>query len=216
MEISLYNSKGESKGTQMVPDASWSVPVNSDLLHQVVVAYMANARSSIAHTKDRADVRGGGKKPWRQKGTGRARHGSIRSPIWKGGGVTFGPRSNRNYSQKINKKMSDKALAMVLSTRLADKSVIAIESFDFALGKTKDSVKSLAPITSAFTGYRLSKTKRDPLLLVVGKDFSKVSLSLRNVPGITIIRKQDLNVVDAISHPFIVFDAAVFNESANK
>ena len=96
MKINLYNQKGEKVGKTDLPDEIFNVEINSDLLHQVIVSQMANKRQSSAHTKDRGDVSGGGKKPWRQKGTGRARHGSRRSPIWVGGGVTFGPKSEKN------------------------------------------------------------------------------------------------------------------------
>ncbi len=110
MEAPIYNTQGKKSGTLTLPENVFDVAWNDSLMHQVVTSMQANARVSIAHVKDRGEVSGGGKKPWRQKGTGRARHGSIRSPIWKGGGVTHGPTKNKDYSRKIPKKMRAKAL----------------------------------------------------------------------------------------------------------
>src|SRR3989344_826748 len=105
MKVKLYNQLGEETGSVELLDAIFNIPLNHDLVHQAIVTQMANSREILAHAKGRGEVRGGGKKPWRQKGTGRARHGSIRSPIWKGGGVTHGPLKEKIYSKKINKKV---------------------------------------------------------------------------------------------------------------
>ena len=115
MKYPLYNLKGEKIGTTVLPKEIFEVKINPDLIHQIAVSQSANRRRVIAHTKDRSDVSGGGRKPWRQKGTGRARHGSIRSPIWRGGGITFGPTKERVFSQKAPKRMKRKALFMVLT-----------------------------------------------------------------------------------------------------
>ena len=104
LKTKLYNSEGKESGEVELPESVFGVKLVDDLVHQVVVAQMANARQVLADTKDKGEVRGGGKKPWKQKGTGRARHGSSRSPLWKGGGVTFGPTNDRNFSKMINKK----------------------------------------------------------------------------------------------------------------
>ena len=117
MKFSVINQKGEKLKETLLPKEIFEVKSNNDLIHQVVVSQMSNRRKNIAHTKDRSEVSGGGRKPWRQKGLGKARHGSIRSPIWIGGGVTFGPTKERVFKKKINKKMRRKALFMVLSAK---------------------------------------------------------------------------------------------------
>ena len=117
MEAKIYNQKGEIARTINLPEEVFGVKWRSDLVHQVVEGMRSNARSGTAHAKDRSEVRGGGKKPWKQKGTGRARHGSSRSPIWIGGGVTHGPLKDKNYKRKISQKMRVEALFSVLSRK---------------------------------------------------------------------------------------------------
>ncbi len=138
MKISTYTQNGKESGKAELPSEIFDVKMNSDLVHQVVLAQMSNQRQVIAHTKDKSEVRGGGRKPWKQKGTGRARHGSIRSPIWKGGGVTFGPTKDRNFKKKINKKMRRKALFMVLSSKVQDKEMIVLDKLKIEKPKTKE------------------------------------------------------------------------------
>src|SRR5581483_12233223 len=120
MKTDLYNLRNEKVGTAELPDAVFGARWNAAVVKQVLDAQLANRRRPWAHTKDRSDVQGGGKKPWRQKGTGRARHGSIRSPLWVGGGVSHGPRNERDYSQKVNKKMKRAALFVALSRKMKD------------------------------------------------------------------------------------------------
>src|SRR3990167_5785591 len=131
MDITLYNQSGETIGTAQLPENIFAVPMNADVVHQALVTAQANARVAIAHAKGRGEVRGGGKKPWKQKGTGRARHASIRSPIWKGGGVTHGPTKERVFSKKINKKIARKALCMVLSSKVSEGTLRIIDQIQF-------------------------------------------------------------------------------------
>lgn len=187
--VELYSSQGEAKGTITLDDRLFGVSVNPALVHQAVVTQGANSRASIAHTKTRGEVQGTTKKPWKQKGTGRARHGSRRSPIWIGGGITFGPRSNRNFSLKMNKRARQKALAMVLSDKVANGKMIAIETPVLEDGKTKTLTRLLKklPLTGGKT-------------LVVSEPENKgVALASRNVRGVQSIPANALNVVDLLS-----------------
>jgi large subunit ribosomal protein L4 len=144
LDLSLYNQKGASAGTFAMPKKVFGLAWNADLVHQVVVAMQANKRAGTAHSKDRSEVSGGGKKPWKQKGTGRARHGSTRSPLWVGGGTTFGPRNDKDYSQKINKKMRVKALFTILSRKFTDNAVLLVDAIAFDAIKTKAASATLA------------------------------------------------------------------------
>ena len=130
MEAPIYNSNGKKAGSINLPENIFGVTWNDALMHQVVTSMQDNARTPVAHTKGRGDVRGGGRKPWKQKGTGRARHSSIRSPIWKGGGVTHGPNKNTVFARTIPQKMRAKALFMALSRKLRDGQVVFVSSFD--------------------------------------------------------------------------------------
>ncbi|MCC2631048.1 MAG: ribosomal protein large subunit ribosomal protein, partial [Candidatus Paceibacter sp.] len=138
MEAKIYNQTGKEAGKVTLPEAVFGASWNADLVHQVAVSMMSNAREPIAHTKTRGEVRGGGKKPWQQKGLGRARHGSSRSPIWVGGGVAHGPRNDKNYSKKINRKMKTAALYTLLSKKFKDGEIIFVDALSFDAPKAKD------------------------------------------------------------------------------
>ena len=156
MKADTYNAQGKKVGEITLPENVFGVAWNDALMHQVVTSMQSNARTSVAHTKDRGDVRGGGKKPWRQKGTGRSRHGSIRSPIWKGGGVTHGPRAEKNYEKTIPKKMRAKALMMALSKKFEDGEVIFVDSFGIDAPKTALANKILGALATGAKAKNLS------------------------------------------------------------
>ncbi len=158
MEAKIYNQTGKESGTIKLPESVFGVPWNADLVHQVIVSMRSNDREAIAHTKTRGEVAGGGKKPWKQKGTGRARHGSIRSPLWVGGGVAHGPRNDKNFSRKINKKMKAKALFTLLSQKMRDGEVVFIDSLKFDAPKAKDAKAVLSSLSSikGFESWRLT------------------------------------------------------------
>ncbi len=137
MKIDVYNQKGEKTGETLLPKEIFGVKLNRDLMHQVVVSQMANRRQVIAHTKGRGEVSGGGKKPWAQKGTGRARHGSIRSPLWKGGGTTFGPTKEANFKKKIPIQMKRRALFMALSEKFRNNLLVVMDALKIEKLKTK-------------------------------------------------------------------------------
>lgn len=195
-KVPVYNKEGKATGDIEVNDAVFGVEPNVSLVHQVYVTLEANARQPWAHVKTRGDVRGGGRKPWRQKGTGRARHGSIRSPLWTGGGVTFGPRNDRNYKQRLNSKMRKAAVKMVLSDKLAEQRLVALDGYESS-GKTKEFVV----LRTALPG-----NGKSTLLLVDGKD-EQLNRATRNIPGLNMQRAQDVNVVDLLNHQYVIVTA---------
>lgn len=187
LKVKIYNEEGNIVGEENLDPKIFGVIPNSSLLHQAVVAYQANTRVTLAHTKDRGEVAGGGKKPWRQKGTGRARHGSIRSPIWVGGGVTFGPTSDRNFKEKINKKMKRKALLMSLSDKASLNHIIILDTFVMPEHKTKRVVTLLKKLPVIGS-----------LLFVLPEVDSVISKSTSNLPKVRATTVSSLNVFDVI------------------
>lgn len=206
MEAIVYNQTGKEAGKVTLPEEIFGLPKNDDLVHQVVIAMEANRRNPTAHTKDRGEVRGGGKKPWKQKGTGRARHGSRRSPIWKGGGVTFGPRNDRDYSQKINKKMKTKALYTVLSQKLNDGEIIFVDDFAFAAPKTKDAVKSIEAFGKKKEFPKLSPEFKNGALIATAGNTETTYKSFRNIPAVTVEEVRNLNPVDILNHRYLIIE----------
>ena len=155
MKTDIYSKEGKKTGSVELPENIFGVAWNNSLMYQVVTVMQANARTPVAHTKDRGDVRGGGKKPWQQKGTGRARHGSIRSPIWKGGGVTHGPRNEKVYARELPKKMRAKALFMALSRKLKDGELIFVDSLGLTTPKTASAKSTLMALSKDFKRLRI-------------------------------------------------------------
>ena len=193
MLVKTYDQTGKEVGQTRLPSEIFDVKINSDLVHQVVVSQTANKRTVIAHTKDRAQVRGGGKKPWRQKGTGRARHGSRRSPIWKGGGVTFGPTKERNFEKKINKKMRRKALLMVLSAKAKSNLLVVLEKLILEKPKTK----LMAEV------FKNLPMKGSSLLILPGLE-KDIIRAARNIPKTATVEARNLNALDLLSFKYLV------------
>lgn len=192
--IKLYNQEGKETGSVELDSSLFAVPIQQEIVHEAVIAQMANSRVAIAHTKDRGEVAGTGKKPWKQKGTGRARHGSRRSPIWVGGGITFGPRSNRNFSVKINRKTRRKALAMVLSDKVNEGKFVAIEQLVVPEGKSKILAQILSKLPIAG-----KKT-----LILVEPENRDVSKAASNIPNVETLPINALNVVDLLKKPNVL------------
>lgn len=205
-EAEIFSMQGEKKGTIALPPELFAVAWKPDLVHQVVVGMEANARPVTAHTKDRSEVSGGGKKPWKQKGTGRARHGSTRSPIWKGGGVTHGPRAEKIYAVKINKKMRSAALASVLSKKLKDGEIIFVDSLAFTAPKTKEAVAALGAIAKAANKSELkTKRKNAAIIALAGKD-KNIEKSFSNIGSLITQEARNLNPVDLVHKKFLVIE----------
>lgn len=203
MDIPLYNQNAESVGTVTLPERVFNVPMNADLLHQVVQTARANQRQVLAHAKTRSEVRGGGKKPWRQKGTGRARHGSIRSPIWKGGGVSGGPTKDRNFSKKINKKMAAKALGVALSSKVRDGEFALLDTLALDKPKTKLMSLTLRKLSTLFLGATVRKNPSS-ILVVVPAGFQELSKSIRNIPFADVIEARNVNPLTLLGHTYVI------------
>lgn len=204
METNVYNQSGKEAGTIKLPEQVFGLAWNADLVHQVVESIRANMRGPVAHTKDRGDVRGGGKKPWRRKGTGRARHGSIRSPLWRGGGVAHGPRNEKVYAKKINKKMRAKALYTVLSEKLRSGEIIFVDEFNFTQPKTKEA-KGMITALSAIKGCEKLSTKRKNTALIALPGRSQAAeRSFRNFSNMEVVQTKDLNPYAVLSHKYLV------------
>lgn len=204
MNAKVYSQEGKETGSVTLPEAVFGVAWNPDLVHEVVVGMQANARTSTAHTKDRSEVRGGGKKPWKQKGTGRARHGSRRSPIWTGGGVTFGPRSEKDYSVKINKKVRSKALATVLSKKFTDGEVLFVDSLNMTEPKTKDAKAIVAAIAKGADQASLATKRKNAAVVVLAERNLATEKSFRNFGNIEVVQAKDINPVELLTYKYVV------------
>ena len=204
METQIYNQKGKSVGKFELPESIFGVPWNGDLVHQVVTAMQANARTPVAHTKDRSEVRGGGRKPWKQKGTGRARHGSSRSPIWVGGGVAHGPRNEKSYDQKINKKMKAKALFTVLSEKFRKGQIIFLEELNLKNIKTKDAVAVIKDLSSLKGFEKMIGGKKPNTFVSVPAKGDTVKKSFANIQTVEVDEVRNMNPVDLLAYRYII------------
>lgn len=204
METKVYNLQGEEVGKIDLPESIFGLPWNASLVKQAVLAQQANSRNNVANTKGRGEVSGGGKKPWRQKGTGRARHGSIRSPIWVGGGVTHGPTNERNFSVKINKNMRRKALLVSLSAKMRDNEIVVLDTLDLAGTKTKDAVKVFKELAKSKDFPGMTERKGRTLVALPSHDEPAIR-SMRNMSYVASQETRNLNVVDLLSYKYVVF-----------
>src|SRR5690625_481695 len=199
--VDVLDSTGKKTGTTELPEEIFNAPVNVPLIHQVVVAQQAAARQGTHKAKNRGEVRGGGRKPWRQKGTGRARHGSIRSPQWSGGGVVHGP-TPRNYDQRTPKKMKAAALRAALSERAQGGCVHVIDGFGL------DGAPSTRSAAKALDTFAANRT----VLAVIGRDDDLAWKSLRNLPHVHVIHPDQLNTYDVLASNEIVFTSAALEQ----
>ncbi len=211
MEATIYNVKGAAAGKIKLDEKAFGLPWNADLVHQVMHSMMSTARQPIAHTKTRGEVRGGGKKPWRQKGTGRARHGSSRSPLWVGGGVAHGPRNDKNYDRKINKSMKIKAFFTLLSRKYKEGEVLFVESFSFKAPKTAEAKAVLVGFSKAKApngkGFEKLSTKyKNAAFIALAKKDVNVEKSFRNIGSVVVDETRNLNLLDLLQKTYIVMD----------
>jgi large subunit ribosomal protein L4 len=206
LQTKIYDQKGGVAGEINLPAKVFAAKWRADLVHQVVEGMRSNKRAGTADTKDRGEVRGGGKKPWKQKGTGRARHGSSRSPIWVGGGVTHGPLSEKNYKRKISKKMRAQALFSVLSKKLKDGEIIFVDSLASSEIKTKKAVEVMKNLAKA-TGFKaFSESKKARVLTALSGRNEKAEKSFRNLPQLEIVFLKNLNPMDVLNHKYLLIE----------
>lgn len=204
MEATVYNQTGKSAGKISLPKGVFDLPWNADLVHEVVRLMNSNARVPIAHAKTRGEVRGGGKKPWKQKGTGRARHGSTRSPIWVGGGVAHGPRNEKNFSRKINRKAKTKALFTILSRKYKDGEVLFVDGVNISAPKAKEAKTALMS-WSKIKGYeKLSTKPKNAAVIALDAKSDAVSKSFRNFGNVSVEEIRNINPVSILNHKYLV------------
>ncbi|MBX4211314.1 MAG: 50S ribosomal protein L4 [Candidatus Yanofskybacteria bacterium] len=205
MEATVYNQNAQAVGTVQLPAKVFQVPMNQDLLYQISTSQLSNKRQVIAHAKGRGEVRGGGRKPWAQKGTGNARHGSIRSPIWKGGGVTFGPTKERNFKKKINKRAARKALSVVLSSKVNDGQILFVDAIEIANQKTKEAAVIMKALTQVLLGDKIRRAMPNTLLIVPNDQNKKVlDRAVRNIPNITLMEARNMNALTTLSFSYVI------------
>ncbi|MBR1506502.1 MAG: 50S ribosomal protein L4 [Eubacterium sp.] len=196
--VAVYNTEGKEVEKLEISDNIFGVEINENLMHKAVVAYLANRRQGTQSALTRSEVRGGGRKPWRQKGTGHARQGSIRAPQWTGGGVVFAPKP-RDYSKKLNKRERQIALFSALTSKVNDEKFVVVDEISFDAPKTKTAVEMLDKLDSA-KALIITKDKNENLVL-----------SARNIPGVDTTISTSINVYDILNH-----DALVITKDAVK
>ena len=204
MEAPIYNQTGKSAGKITLPKGIFDLNWNADLVHEIVRLMNSNARSPIAHAKTRGEVRGGGKKPWQEKGTGRARHGSSRSPIWVGGGTTHGPRNDKNFERKINEKARSKALLTILSRKFKDGEILFVDTMKFDAPKSKEA-KAVIMSLSKIKGYeKLATKKQNTAMITIDKKADAVTKSFRNFGNVDVEEFRNINPVSLMNHTYLI------------
>ncbi len=203
--VKIYNQEGKEVSELELNKAVFDLPQNADLIQQAVIVALANKRQVLASTKDRNEVSGGGRKPWRQKGTGRARHGSIRSPLWRGGGITFGPSRKRNFKLDINKKMARKALLTALSAKAKDGEILVLDDLKLPAPKTKEMVKIFKNFPQVKTGLLILSGRRNLGKSDSGGKNEDLKKAGRNLPNINVINLDNLNILDILKYQYLIF-----------
>jgi large subunit ribosomal protein L4 len=204
MKVNVYSQSGKEKGTVEVSDVVFGAKWNEALVSQVVRGMQANARTPVAHAKDRSEVRGGGRKPWKQKGTGRARHGSTRSPIWVGGGKAHGPVKMRDYSQKINKTMRAKALFAALSEKAREGKIIFVDSLAFSAPKTKDAIGFLAALGKNKEYKGMDERRNSGVLIAISGTLGNIAKSFQNMGNVEVVETLSLNPVSVLKYKYVL------------
>lgn len=217
MKVKQYNQSGKEASSIELPENVYGLKVNKDLVHQVIVSLQSNKRAGLAHTKTRNEVRGGGRKPWPQKEMDRARHASVRSPIWRGGGITFGPRSDKDYSKKINKQSRGIAFAMVLSEKLRNNKIMFVENINLKDSKTKEAVGVLSDLSKVENFKNLTFKKEGNVTIYTPEKSASLVRAFKNIPQITIKTIAQASALDIMNTRYIVMvDAEKMNTFLEK
>ena len=201
-KINIVNLKGEKVKERNLKDNVWGITPNDAVLHNAIVLNMANLRQATASTKTRSEVSGGGRKPWRQKGTGNARQGSIRATQWRGGGIVFGPNPNKNYTKKMNKKERRLALKSALAYKVIDKELIVVDELKFESSKTKEMVNLL-------TKFDIEVNK---VLVVVSELTENVCLAARNLANVKVVTFDEVNAFDLVSADNMLIEVSALDK----
>ncbi len=204
MKIKVYNQQAKEVREIDLPENIFGLDFNGDLVSQVLYIQRSNQRAGTAHTKDRSEVRGSNQKPWKQKGTSRARHGSKRSPIWKGGGVTHGPKSDKSYKRDLPKNMRNAALFNILSAKLKDGKILFVDEIKSANAKTKDSVEIMKNIATIKNFENLTFKKKGNVYMTFPKLEINEKRSFRNIPYVLAHNMEDLNPSDLANARYLV------------
>ncbi len=203
MKAIIYNTSGEKSKELELNEAVFNYAWNGDLVHQVLQSQKSNQRANTAHTKDRSEVRGGAAKPWAQKGTGRARHGSSRSPIWRGGGITHGPRSDRNYKETIPRVMKNRALFAILSQKFRDGKILFIDNISLD-GKTKSAESTMINFQKVEGFNTINWKKHNNAMIFAGNVERNSHLSFRNLPNVRFENMDQMNPLTIANTRYIV------------
>lgn len=204
LEAKVFDMEGKSAGTVSLPADIFGLSWNADLIHQVVTSMMTDARQPLAHTKTRGEVAGTGKKPWKQKGTGRARHGSRRSPIWVGGGVAHGPRNDKSFDRKVNKKMKTKALFTLLSKKFRDGEVIFVKSLDLAEPKTNNAKSFLTRVAEGSGEAMLAKKRKNAAVIMTPELSLNAKRGFKNFSNLEVVETRNLNPLALVNYKYVV------------
>jgi len=219
MQAIIYNQKGNEAGKIELPAKVFAAKWRADLVHQVVEGMRSNSRAGTADAKGRGEVRGGGKKPWKQKGTGRARHGSSRSPIWVGGGVTHGPLREKNYQKKISKKMRVQALFSILSRKFKDNEILFVDSLQPVEIKTSLAEEIVKNLTKAGGWAPIYKPQKPRILAALSEKNNKTEKSFRNLSALQIALLRNLNPMEVLNYKYLLIEnpgeSVKFLESRN-
>lgn len=206
MEAKIYDINAKEKGKLTLRPELFGLPWNADLVHQVVTSLNSSKRKSIAHTKTRGEVRGGGKKPWQQKGTGRARHGSSRSPIWVGGGVTHGPRNDKNFERKVSKKMKSKAFFTILSRKFKDGEILFVDSISLKEPKTKLAIAAIKSLSGVKGFEKLFLKKKNATLVALASKSKEIEKSMSNLGNIEVKEARNLDPLSLMKYKYLVIE----------